>query len=406
MCGIAGVYSTQFQLPESELFQRLLLLNAFRGMDSTGVIKIRNKPKFTSTKIKAVMPSPAFIFTERGSNFLKEKDNILGFIGHTRAATKGDVTIKNAHPFEFENVVGVHNGTIQYKFKGSEDYETDSEALYKLINDIGIKEALDEVAYSSAAYALVYIDKKEGTINFIKNSKRPLCFTYLYGRGTLAWSSTREALEFGVKNGCSTMTQTGWDSKDTDDPYFTLKNNQLMTIRLGDRPDKAVLTTLDIEEHTYNYSGHNSRYSNGFQLNDDNTWVKGSDGQYRTRKDEKARLKALEEASAWSEHDDGKMSESELDRLFGKRNRPGGGDYGNFRENSTDLTLLPWLPDSETKETPAKGGSRTPSVGAKAKETTKVTPPKGGRPMSIPERDYKLSCGCFACGEKIGRAHV
>jgi hypothetical protein len=32
---------------------------------------------------------------------------------HTRAATVGDITVENSHPFQFGNVIGVHNGMVR-----------------------------------------------------------------------------------------------------------------------------------------------------------------------------------------------------------------------------------------------------------------------------------------------------
>lgn len=402
MCGIAGVYSTQYSNPERDLFQRLLLLNAFRGMDSTGVIKIRNKPRLSCSRIRAVIPSPEFIFTKKGGDFISETDRVIGMIGHTRAATKGSVTATNAHPFEFDNVIGVHNGTIKYAFEGSDLYDTDSEALYKLINDYGIEEALNKVATADPAYALVFIDKKQGTLNFIKNSKRPLAFTFMYGRTTLAWSSTRDALEFAIKAGTTTANLSGWDKDDKGDPFFTLKNHQLLTIKLGQPATSATLKTLEVKEYTtsFGYSGSSM------------AWIKGSDGQYRSREAERERLERLKAAES-AFNLDGSDVDTELDTVFGPQGdlnedrRSGGSeDYAGFRENSPgDLSLLPWLPKPESKQSEGKKGDETPaSTSSKTNTKTEVKQPlatHGTIPMSQAERDFKLSCGCFACGQVI-----
>jgi hypothetical protein len=402
MCGIAGVYSTQYTNPEKDLFQRLLLLNAFRGMDSTGVVKIRNKPRLSCARIRAVLPSPEFIFTKKGSEFISEIDKVIGMIGHTRAATKGSVTAQNAHPFEFDNVIGVHNGTIKYSFEGSEKYDTDSEALYKLINDYGIEEALNKVAHADPAYALVFIDKRQGTLNFIKNSKRPLCFTFMYGRTTLAWSSTRDALEFGIKSGSTAANLSGWEPSDKADPFFTLKNHQLMSIKLGQPATTATLKTLDVKEAVTSY-GYSGNYSGSSMA-----WIKGSDGQYRSKEAEAERLANLAKNSTF---DTSGTVDDELDTVFGPRGdlnedrRSGGsGDYAGFRENSPgDLSLLPWLPQPQQPE--SKAGSETPKSASKAaNQKPEVKPPlntHGTVPLSTAERDFKLSCGCFACGQVI-----
>src|SRR5690606_21890089 len=118
----------------------LLLLNYFRGEDSTGVVRIEEKQIRTT---KSLLASPEFLFTDKAQESTMEDghkdesfDKPLGFIGHCRAATKGSVSVANAHPFAFENVVGVHNGTLKSSFKNSTLYDTDSEAIYKGLNDI------------------------------------------------------------------------------------------------------------------------------------------------------------------------------------------------------------------------------------------------------------------------------
>lgn len=111
-------------------------------------------------------------------------------IGHTRWPTKGGTDIASVHPHSFEKVVGVHNGTLM---RVNQDYvlqnESDSNLLYKSINDDGIVEAL---AKSRGAYALVFIDTENQTLNFIRNHERPLWFAKVrwnnFGK-TVFWAS-------------------------------------------------------------------------------------------------------------------------------------------------------------------------------------------------------------------------
>lgn len=250
MCGLAGVYSRTWGHPEFSLFEKLLYVSVFRGEDSTGVIKLDKKgvPRVRRT----VLSSPEFL-CHQGSDFIRDikgEDKPIGLLGHTRAATKGAVKLSNAHPFSFENVVGAHNGTIHKKFKGREDFETDSEALYKLINDEGIEAALNEVQAYDSAYALQWIDKKAKTLNFIRNDKRPLTFTYIYGQTTLVWASEKKYLEFVLSVDKMGGSANGWRG-DKNEPYFTLGPNELMTIPLNASPQEAKIVKLEVKESTY-----------------------------------------------------------------------------------------------------------------------------------------------------------
>ena len=196
MCGICGalaIKGSSIVSGEVENVQKLLFLNSFRGLDSTGLFDyVANPPKVTKSRNKKLNASnihywkkmlPAYEFAldemtrirhdnkERWSN-----GNLKLLVGHARSATVGQVKLKNAHPFVHGNVIGVHNGTIHSSFEGSKSFETDSEALIWNISQVGIENTIKETLKenSSAAYALVWVDTKEEELNIIRNSMRPL----------------------------------------------------------------------------------------------------------------------------------------------------------------------------------------------------------------------------------------
>src|SRR5690606_36914749 len=103
LCGICGIYGLSIGKTERSIFHNLLLLNYFRGEDSTGVVRIEEKQIRTT---KSLLASPEFLFTDKAQELIMEDghkdesfDKPLGFIGHCRAATKGSVSVANAHPF-------------------------------------------------------------------------------------------------------------------------------------------------------------------------------------------------------------------------------------------------------------------------------------------------------------------
>lgn len=210
MCGQCGVIADWISQNETAMFKMLLRLNAFRGPHSTGVLGV-SKPGLKSSKVplkptvwKEARDSWEYLYfadldkKERKKELFTTTDKRL-LMGHCRWATVGKISAKNAHPFVFPNVIGMHNGTIKKKFKGADDFETDSEALYKLINDVGPKEALQEVETFDSAYALQWFDLKNATVNFVRNDKRPLHFAYTQSRQALFWSSDKDDLEYAAK---------------------------------------------------------------------------------------------------------------------------------------------------------------------------------------------------------------
>lgn len=213
MCGMAGAYSTgvlnKFEL---ENVRKLASLNHFRGTDSVGMMTYHKKygdNKNVFSHYKAAMHPLYFteaIFDKKyvDNKWSKDHPNLVGI--HCRAATKGKVAKKNAHPFVFDHIIGMHNGTIHATQPNENKFETDSEALYYNISEMGLQEALNKTHGGQIALALVWLDAKKNTLNFYRNSLRPL---HVYHAGsTIYWSSDSKDLDYvlpkastEVKNG-------------------------------------------------------------------------------------------------------------------------------------------------------------------------------------------------------------
>lgn len=191
ICGLVGI-AGQVSIKHERAFKTLLILDNLRGVDSAGAVVVHRDGSFDTPKAVGnsfnLLESRLFNESMRG--------NHSALIGHNRWATQGKVNVRNAHPFEFDKVVGAHNGTLKNKYtldKGH-SFDVDSEALYHHINEKGVEDAIKNL---DGAWALTWYDIEEGTINFLRNKERPLWMTVLKD-GQLAWASESWMLEVAL----------------------------------------------------------------------------------------------------------------------------------------------------------------------------------------------------------------
>jgi len=211
LCGIVGIASASVLTDQlKKVFNDMLYFDVVRGEDSTGVAAISSafSPAPKVEVLKSVGSATDFFYDHckyaKGRGFTQSPPDIL--IGHNRYATQGAVNIENAHPFEFDNVVGVHNGTVQKwsmrKFHGYKDFEVDSQIIYSHLSHSG---SLDEVwKDADGAMALVYWDKVNKQLNIIRNKERPMNIFYTEDNKAVLWSSeywmaSVAAMRHGVK---------------------------------------------------------------------------------------------------------------------------------------------------------------------------------------------------------------
>lgn len=169
---------------EKTVFNQLLCVDVLRGKHSTGVALVSSGGDVDVFK-KAVNVQDFFDFSTY-QTLMKSSYNCM--LGHNRYATKGAINNVNAHPFEFDNIVGMHNGTLKtyWQLDNSKDFTVDSECLYSHINGNNIQSAIDKV---DGAYALTWFDKRTNQLHFLRNKERPLCYCFSKDGGALFWAS-------------------------------------------------------------------------------------------------------------------------------------------------------------------------------------------------------------------------
>ncbi|MGL4568737.1 MAG: class II glutamine amidotransferase [Fusobacteriaceae bacterium] len=154
------------------------------------------------------MGTPVNLYNKISPKFrikcVTNKPNLNLLLGHNRYATQGDILEETSHPFEFENIIGAHNGTVyQYSLKnfhGFSNYNIDSQIIFSHLNNtMDINKVWKD---AEGAMALVWWDKQNKTLNLIRNKERTLFFTYTKDYKNLIYASEYWMITVGaLRNG-------------------------------------------------------------------------------------------------------------------------------------------------------------------------------------------------------------
>jgi len=183
MCGLVGV-AGEIGHTEDKVFRDLLIIDSIRGPHSTGALFVSKAGH--PTLIKTAGDPFVLLENTRFATQMRYANRVL--LGHNRYATKGAVNKANAHPFEFDTLIGAHNGTLtgQYLLDDHKDFAVDSENLYYHMDKHGVQATAPKLM---GAYALTWYDKNESSVNFLRNFERPLYYTFATSNKTMFWAS-------------------------------------------------------------------------------------------------------------------------------------------------------------------------------------------------------------------------
>ena len=225
MCGIIGAITTEPVCPV--LLEGLKRLE-YRGYDSAGIATVVN----------------GGIERRRAEGKLANLEALLGAkplagaigIGHTRWATHGAATERNAHPHATEHVAVVHNGIIENFRELRQELtaagrtfvsETDSEVIAHLISDyIGRGMAPFEATQAAlarldGAFALGVVFAGEHELLIGARRGSPLCIGWgegeMYlGSDALALGPLSERISYLEEGDCAALSRTGAVVRDSE----------------------------------------------------------------------------------------------------------------------------------------------------------------------------------------------
>ena len=190
--GVAGLITHN----EKKIFHMLLKIDEVRGEDSTGVLAVNTKGDIGIAKSVGTAQD-LYDSDEKGEFFdqngLVRELGLRVLLGHNRFATQGKVDANSAHPFEFENVIGAHNGTMprhtMSEFVGYTPLGLDSEMLYSELNARKVVMNQDFYWKLQGAMSLVWYNKLDKSHNFLRNEQLPMCVLMNIRKALLFWAS-------------------------------------------------------------------------------------------------------------------------------------------------------------------------------------------------------------------------
>jgi glucosamine--fructose-6-phosphate aminotransferase (isomerizing) len=193
MCGIVGYVGGQ---KAQDVLTSGLARLEYRGYDSAGIITVSGDNKATILREKGKIADLLKLVKKT-----KTSDHVG--IGHTRWATHGEPSVKNAHPHQAGDIYMVHNGIIEnykelkahlkgHKFKS----ETDSEVLAALINSFyknNLREAvIKALQLVRGTYGIAVVSKRDPERFVVARSGSPLIIGV--GKGEIVVASDASAI--------------------------------------------------------------------------------------------------------------------------------------------------------------------------------------------------------------------
>lgn len=193
MCGIHGFINGKIkaEINTDDFLKSAFVANMLRGTDSSGIAVVSNNGWSDVAKLPV---AGMYLPSNKAANSLIIRARTVNTASmcHVRAATVGNITYANTHPFNIvddtgDEIIGIHNGTLtNWKGKkGASDWDVDSAWAMSHI----LSENADAFEDFTGAFAFVWwASARPGVLNMARNKERPL-FVALTEDGNMVYAS-------------------------------------------------------------------------------------------------------------------------------------------------------------------------------------------------------------------------
>jgi hypothetical protein len=202
MCGLTGFITTGkaagIGTDRRNYMRQTLIVDSLRGFHGTGIFygyQNGNGAGYAKSASQGAEFVQAEIYTKAEVDMHKYRY----CVGHNRWATTGaSDDVNNTHPFFEGDITLVHNGTLdgdgglitpQLSLK----VEVDSHAI---CHNLAIHDAAEVIGALDGAFCLIWHDKRDNSVNMVRNSERPLWMWKRAHGDTMFFGSEKKMMDW------------------------------------------------------------------------------------------------------------------------------------------------------------------------------------------------------------------